>query len=198
MHGNTTVEDLIKRFHGNAQEYVNYCKRSNVEFKINEYITLSLEEGKTIIYVDGEKFNQCKFLLLNIPVEKISNFSELKSIDEAAEELDRSMEGNSRKKVQIPPEVEFWGHCSNLQVWVENDYDTRLLHSHLSFPLLKRLTEIGDTKAKQVFKKEIAERFSSGNASTSSYLLNEGYLEFFNQEEREVLINSLKEISFKE
>lgn len=60
---------------------------------------------------------QCKFLLLNIPVEKI-NF------------LD---------------EIEFWGHCSNLQVWAENNYDTRLLHRNLSSPLLKQLSDLGDS-----------------------------------------------------
>ena len=37
-----------------------------MEFKINKYITLKLENCKTNIYVEGELFNQCKFLLLNI------------------------------------------------------------------------------------------------------------------------------------
>ncbi len=39
------------------------------EFKVNEYITLKLEGIKTNIYVKGQLFNQCKFLLLNIPIE---------------------------------------------------------------------------------------------------------------------------------
>lgn len=34
------------------------------EFKVNEYITLKLEGGKTNIYVKGQLFNQCKFYCL--------------------------------------------------------------------------------------------------------------------------------------
>ncbi|GAH27524.1 unnamed protein product, partial [marine sediment metagenome] len=62
----------------------------------------------------------------------------------------------------ITPEQEFWAHCSNLQTWAEHHYDTRLLHSNISFPLLRRLTEAGDPVAKQFFKDEIAERIKLG------------------------------------
>ena len=82
------------------------------KFKVSEHITLKLENGNTNIYVDGEYFYHCKFLLLNIPIENISDFDDIKSIDEAAERLDRSLEEGSRKEIQIPPEAEFWGHCS--------------------------------------------------------------------------------------
>ena len=37
------------------------------EYKINDYITLRLEKnGDTVIYVGGEKFLHCAFILLNI------------------------------------------------------------------------------------------------------------------------------------
>ena len=85
---------------------------SEKEFKINEYITLKLEGEKTNIYVKDQLFNQCKFLLLNIPIDKISSFDEIESIDEAVEKLDRSLEGRGTGVYEIPPEVEFWGHCS--------------------------------------------------------------------------------------
>ncbi len=39
------------------------------EFKINNFITLKLEEGRTNIYVLGEEFIQCKYLLMNIPIQ---------------------------------------------------------------------------------------------------------------------------------
>ena len=126
------------------------------EFKIDDYITLKLEENKTIIYIAGERFRQCKFLLLNIPVDKISSFNKIKSIDEAAEKLDGSLEEDDAYFYDIPPETEFWGHCSNLQVWVEQKYNSRLLHRNLAFPLLKKLTEARDPLAKGVFKEEIA------------------------------------------
>ena len=106
------------------------------EFKINEFLTLKLQDYKTIIYVKGQEFIQCKHLLLNIPINEISSFDEIQSIDEASE----SLNDTEIIDAKIPPMVEFWGHCSNLQVWAEYNYNTQLLHSNLAFPLLKKLT----------------------------------------------------------
>lgn len=58
----------------------------------------------------------------------------------------------------------------------------------MAFPLLKRLTELGDIKAKRIFKEEIAKRFSSGHQAMSEYLYKEGYLQSFNTIELESLI----------
>ena len=93
---------------------------------------------------------------------------------------------------KIYPETEFWGHCSNLQVWVENDYNTRLLHRNLAFPLLKRLTELGDPKAKRVFKEEIAQRFLSCYLPVIQFLFFNNYLDYFSEEELELLFHELK------
>ena len=142
------------------------------EFKANRYVTLKLEDGKNNIYVNDEFFNQCKFLLLNIPIKKIELFNEVKSVDEAAEKLDHSLERIKPNNIQIPPGVEFWGHCSNIQVWMENDYNTRLLHSNLAFPLLKKLVNMGDPKANKVFKEEIAKRIESGYLPTINYFFS--------------------------
>ena len=62
------------------------------EFTINSFITLKLEDGKTNIYVLGELFIQCKYLLMNIPIQDIERYDEINSIDEAAEKLDKSLE----------------------------------------------------------------------------------------------------------
>ncbi|MFX1257954.1 MAG: leucine-rich repeat domain-containing protein, partial [Promethearchaeota archaeon] len=95
-----------------------------------------------------------------------------------------------QKNIKISPETEFWGHCSNLQAWTENEYDTRLLHSNLAFPLLKKLTESGDPLAKKVFKEEIAKRFMKGHLSVSTYLIKEGYLFYLSKEEFESILDS--------
>ncbi len=153
------------------------------EYIINEYLTVVLEDGQTSIYVKGEYFRQCKYLLLNIPINRISDFDDIDSIDEASERLDRSLEYNELNDIIIPPEVEFWGHCSNLQVWAENNYDSRLLHSNLSFPLLKQLKEVGDPMAKRVFKEEVAIRFESGYEPVKTFLLKSGYLNDFTEDE---------------
>ena len=69
------------------------------EFKINEFLTLKLEEGETNLYVKGEYFHQCTYLMLNIPIEDISKYDEIESIDEANDIL------GWRESVVCPP----WG-----------------------------------------------------------------------------------------
>ncbi len=182
------------------------------EFKVNDYITLKLENGKTNIYVNGKKFRQCIRLILNIPFDKIKDYDQIDSIDEAAEINKESIDQNfdiekqptfwNRKTVigasprsidydvNISPKNEFKGHCSNLQAWVENNYDTRLLHRNLAFPLLKKLTDIGDPKAKKVFKDEIAERFVSFYPSVIKFLINGGYLKYLKKEEINTLFQT--------
>ncbi len=150
------------------------------EFEINKYLKLRLENGKTNIYINDELFTHCKYILLNIPIEKVTSLDEITSLDEAIEQLDKTLE---RSNKIIPPEVEFWGHCSNLQVWYENNYKTHLLHKDLAFPLLKKLTEVGEVKAKQVFKEEIAKRLESGSLEVIKFLVLEGYTNYLQYEE---------------
>jgi len=158
------------------------------EFWVNNFITLRLEEEKTVLYVNRKPFLQCKYLLLFIPIKNDNNYEEIDSIDEASEILDRSMERSN--KYDIPPETEFWGHCSNLQAWVENDYDSRLLHSNLAFPLLKELVKLGDKKAQSIFSEEIAMRFERGYFPVIEYLINEGYLNYLSDDQFLTLIDS--------
>jgi len=157
------------------------------EFIINKFLSLKLEMGKTVIYIAGEKFYQCKYLLIEIPKKEMRSNSliYLNSIDEASEKLDTSLEPIKGRvfTYSIPPETEFWGHCSNIQAWYENGYDTRLLHSNLAFPLLEELTEAGDPQAKKVFKEEIAERYNNGIESVRKYLKDSDYLRYLTIEE---------------
>jgi tetratricopeptide (TPR) repeat protein len=162
-------------------------ERPKKEYQINDYLTLKLENKVTTIYVDGEQFIQCKFLLLNIPSNKVRDFDDIESIDEAAERLNHGLEFQNNIKIKIPPETEFWAHCSNLQVWVEYNYNPSLLHSNLAYPLLEAITDAGDPIAKEVFKQEIKIRFESFNFSTQQYLIENGYLNYFNKEERNEL-----------
>ncbi len=169
------------------------------EFVLNEYITLKLEDDQTEIYVMGEMFIQCKYLLINIPIKAISDYDTFDSIDDVADYLGwqeneqigvEKLEENVR--VNIHPLEEFWGHCSNLQAWIENGYDSRIIHSNLAFPLLKRLTEVGDPQAKKVFKDEIGFRFAEGSDNVKHFLLIEGYLDYLTKEE----LNSIGAISY--
>ena len=52
-------------------------------FEVNEFIMLKLIGPHTVIFVAEERFLHCKFLLLDISVNKISSFDEIESIDES-------------------------------------------------------------------------------------------------------------------
>ena len=149
-------------------------------FRINQYLSLKLIDQKTIIYIKGQPINQCKFLLMNIEKDKHREYDKINSIDEAEETLDRSMDG---KEGIISAETEFWGHCSNIQAWAENNYDTRILHRTIAFPILKRLANVGDRMAKKVYKEEIIRRFQSNYPPVVEFLLNGNYLQIFSKSE---------------
>ena len=153
------------------------------EFKINDYLTLKLEKDITNIYVNGDLFNQCKYLIFHIPIDHVQEFDNIQSIDEMAE-IDLS---NQFLKLEINPEDEFWGHSSNLQIWYEYEYKTTILHSNLAFPLLKKLTEVGDPLAKRVFKEEIVKRIRLGYIPTILFLLENNYIDYLDENEYELI-----------
>lgn len=156
-------------------------------FKINKLITLKLEnDGKTVIYINNEKFKQCKFILLEIPLENTKRYSEINSIDDISDRSEKYL-ANDEKSQNIPYEVIFWAHCSNIQVWCENSYDTRLLHRNLAFPLLRKLANLGDTIAKIALKEEIIKRVESGQLNIFTYLKSEKYLNILEFDELKLL-----------
>lgn len=164
------------------------------EFQVNKSITLRLEKENTLIYIAGERFRQCKYLLLNIQSNELQLLDGIESIDEGVEKLSVTQEGEDLKDVDITKETLFWAHCSNLQVWAENEYDTRLLHANLAFPLLKKLAEVGDHTAIRRIKEEIVKRFNSEIYSVQKYLVNEGYLDLLSKEELHSLIKLQSEV----
>jgi len=175
-------------------------QKAQRSFRINEHIALKLEEGKAVIYVDGERFRQCKYLLLVDPEQTID--TEIDSIDEAAYYMSQKLERRgvhsiTPEDVGLSAEQEFFGHCSNLHAWVEHEYDTRLLHSNLAFPLLKELAERGDSTAKKRFAEEIVKRFRSGVRTIQDFLLEEEYLEYLTKEELGVLLGEEAPLYFR-
>jgi len=180
---NSNYENIKELIVNTLSKYIERPK----QFKVNEYLTLKFYNDNTHVYINNEVVEVCKYLLIDIPLDKVEDFDDFDSIDEVSEHLDKRME---RKDVDIPQEEIFWGHCSNLQAWYENGYDTRLLHSNLAFPLLKKLTKAGDPHAQKVFKNEIAQRFSSLHLPVVFFLLDGGYLTYLSKEEKETLFSS--------
>lgn len=158
----------------------------NDEFRINQWLLLKLENGETNIYINGHQFHQCKHLFIIFPQDS-SNIN-LNSIDEfhqinQNDSLDVKEFGISSRQL-------FWGHCSNLQVWVENDYDSHLLHRSLSFPLLKALSNF-DKYALLRLKEEIIQRIFEGNEKVIRFFIIENYLSLFKKEELNQLLKCI-------
>ena len=172
-----------------------------LEFQISNLLKLKFEDGRTNIYVKGELFNQCKHVTFKIIVEEIEDLSEFESMDELIdstleEDIENDIEyhipPNERPR-EISPAEEFWVHCSNLQVWKENDYNSLLLHRNLAFPLLKRLTEVGDAVAKKIFQEEIVKRLESGYHPVIEYLQSERFTEYLNRDDLFSILLNYKE-----
>lgn len=170
-------------------EYFGYDRAPILSMKIPPHIELKLENNQTNVFVEGEYVETCMKLKVIIPKENIRDYDHISSIDELSDYVSDS---DLHDAYSISPEEEFWGHCSNIQAWVENDYDTRILHSNIAFPLLKRLTNIGDPLANNIFKEEIAERFSSGMKIVILFLLEDDYLNYLDEFEKKVLFESIK------
>lgn len=156
------------------------------EFKVDEYITLKLDHyGKTFIYVNEERFDQCMFLMLNIFKKDVNTkeHQQIDSIDEAAALYSNEARGMENNHGMVKSEVEFWGHCSNIQAWSENNYDPRIIHGSLAFPLLKKLADVGCKKAIPMLKDEIVYRLEHGTMNTIRFFLEQKYFNYFTYEE---------------
>lgn len=160
---------------------------SKTKFRLNEYIVLKLENKTTKIYVGGQEFLICKSLFILDPYQ-YSEDLDINSIDDMFEKIDEIDRKIKSGELGLDSETEFWGHCSNLQVWAENDYDTNLLSSKISLPLLKRLCELGDKNAIRNYKKEIIKKFISNNLNTVVFMIENKLLEIFSLEELEVIL----------
>ncbi len=112
------------------------------EFKVNEYITLKFEDGKTNIYVKGEYFGQC----INSMFPNLVNDININDFSDSNDELmdifdhlyqEKMISGDlgrliSEKNESTNPEIDFNEHCSIMCAWFENDYDTQMLHQNLA------------------------------------------------------------------
>ncbi len=144
-------------------------------FVVNEHLDVAWdkEEKRVQVLVDGKPVLHCAFLVANVSPTDV----EIESIDDLGERKDtKVLEGrNARKFLSVEEEVA--AHASNIQAWAENDYNTRLLHSNIAFPVLKVLVKAGDLKAKRVLESELLDRFQNGSESTRITILTT-YSEF--------------------
>ena len=84
-----------------------------LEFKINDLISLKLENGKTNIYVNNKLFRKCKAVLFTISGKDVSQFDDIRDINDVIDNYSNLSKEERHKyyDLGITPEVEFWGHC---------------------------------------------------------------------------------------
>lgn len=156
-----------------------------MDYRINEYLSLKLENKQTTIYVNGRRFTGCKYILINISSNNISSYDKYKSINEIINSLPKYEYTSSVGR--LTPQEAFRGHCSNLQAWYESDYNTDVLDIRLSFPLLRLLSKEGDKKAIRQYKEEIIHKFKSQYLPTIQFLTKGHYCIYFTLSELKIL-----------
>ncbi|MHA1679719.1 MAG: hypothetical protein ACTSUE_01845 [Promethearchaeota archaeon] len=160
-----------------SQEYLD--AGTTAIFEINRYLVLKLQHGHTFIYVDGKPFGECKPILLEISSDVVHDYDEIDSIDDLILLTWGCMDPYPYpyphpylyRDISLPPGTEFWVYASSLQMWYENGYNTRLLHSKLAFPLLKALAAAGDELASRIYYHELSERLRTGRPEVVFYIL---------------------------
>ncbi len=166
--------------HENPSEKKKFGPKIKKEYTIKdkrgkEVLTVKLIDGESRIFIDDEELMLCKFVPLAIPAEDLPKFKNIESINDVIDHLDYSLahadwKELSEKKRKELEDLDFFVNCSNLQAWVEHDYNTRLLDYRLSFPILKELAKKGDEYARMRFKEELIERWCHGSTEVKKYL----------------------------
>ncbi|MHA1999995.1 MAG: leucine-rich repeat domain-containing protein [Promethearchaeota archaeon] len=151
---------------------------------------------KTFIYINDKQFIQCKRLVLTIPVDDATDETLVDSIDTATEMYGSIYDGRiyevPAEEIKILPEEEFWGHCSNIQAWYENGYDTRLIHSNLAFPLLKALMDAGDDAARNALNAELYPRLKNGYFPAFVAVVESDLILYLSREELDVVMGEVR------
>jgi hypothetical protein len=141
---------------------------------INGYISIRIErkgesnnlqegEDKVVIYVGEDP-------IVIIPGTSFSSF------ENAIEEVIEKPHLYNRKNRKTATEILLNGLYLGIRIWSENNYNSQLLHFKISFPLLKKLREVGETKFQIIFQQEILNRYATSTVKVKGFLEQEGYL----------------------
>lgn len=98
------------------------------------------------------------------------------SIEDVIEEIiDKSFVSSSKEEI-TPTETLLKGLDLDIRAWSKNNYDTHFLYYKISFPLLKYLKEVGETKFHIIFQQEILKRYATSPLHVKKFLEQKGYL----------------------
>ncbi len=152
------------------------------EYIVNEYITVKLENGNINIYVENKFFRKCNFLSVNFPNKHLDVSNIL------SQPVEKSNQSKIECKINFPlsQEVEFREYCNRFHAWMDHKYDSRILPLHFALPLMKKLMELKDPRARKLFKEEVAKRIASGAIYEIYFLIFNNYFPYLNAEETEL------------
>ncbi len=166
------------------------------EFVINELLTVKLENEMSSfsnnffkhvnIYIKKVKISTIDLVFFNRPQEFPKDIDKIQSINDMENYF-----GHFRGTYQVSQEEIYWVVCSNLQVWVENNYNPNLLHYKLFFRLVKELSDVGDLKAREIFQNEIIKTLEKGSKIIITFLAGMGYFYFLPIEYTEKILEVL-------
>ena len=153
------------------------------EFKINNYITLKMENTNINLYVKNELFPYHNYVLyLAIPEEGINFLKQTNQFDHTVEKICPSPKRYCCS-ANYSCESVFEKYGSILQIWVRNKYNMQLIPWPLALPLLKKLAEIGDITAKNALLKGITTYYMNNESNVMKFVLDFGYLSIFTKGE---------------
>jgi len=157
------------------------------KIKVNDYITISSEKNKILIYIQGERFQEFDYSFIN----KILKTS--KSQLEKTNTQGKYAKNNYKKDSKNAYFINF---VDILKLWIRNNYDTSILLYDISFPLLRKLAIVGDSHAKKVFIDVILKNLWGGDPLVVKYLLDEKYDDYvaLDNYRRQIHTPKIKEI----
>lgn len=136
------------------------------KIELNDYIAIGLEYNKILIYIQEERFQELEYSFLN----KILNACKVQ-LEEVKKQV-KIVENLHKLELDNENFIKF---LIILKLWIKNNYDTEILVYDFSFPLLKKLVEVGDPLAKKVFINEILKNLWGADPLVVRYLINEKY-----------------------
>ncbi|MHA1985831.1 MAG: hypothetical protein ACW98D_04235 [Promethearchaeota archaeon] len=147
----------IKRFDG---------KEDIISIKINvidDNDDLHEDYEKIVIYVGEDP-------IVSIPSEYFP------SIEDLIEEIIDKSYTSFCNEENTSLEILLKGLYLDIGAWSNNNYESQFLYYKLSFPLLKKLKEVGETKFQIIFQQEILRRYATGTEKVKEFLERKGYL----------------------
>jgi len=141
----------------------------NSNIKVNDYLTISSESNVISLYIKGERFQEFDYSFINKIIKASKN--QLEKTNTQDKYVNAKYKADSKNAY-------FTNFANILKIWSRNNYDTNLLRYNVSFPLLRRLVEVGDSHAKKVFIDEILKNLWVGDPVVIKYIINKNYDEF--------------------